>query len=98
MKPPEELAREIVNSLFVEAPTAREWDIVEALIPAITAALTADREETLKDARVYMDHPPACAIAISLKQPYRGAIPECTCGLDKLLFFTCGLDDFRKEK
>jgi hypothetical protein len=52
----------------------------------ITAALTAEREETLKDARVYMDHSPACAIAIALKQPYRGAIPECTCGLDKLLF------------
>jgi hypothetical protein len=44
MKPPEEVAREIVNSLFVEAPTAREWDIVEALIPAITAAIEAERK------------------------------------------------------
>jgi hypothetical protein len=47
-RPAEEVAREIVNSLFVEVPTAREWDIVEALIPAITAAIEAERKERIE--------------------------------------------------
>jgi hypothetical protein len=84
MKPVEEVAREIAAKLAHDS--AHIPAIVSVIVPAITAAIEAEREETLKDARVYMDHSPACAIAIALKQPYRGAIPECTCGLDKLLF------------
>jgi predicted ATPase len=84
MKPAEEVAREIVKTR--SRPSYGATCDPDQLMERITAALTAEREETLKDARVYMDHSPACAIAIALKQPYRGAIPECTCGLDKLLF------------
>jgi hypothetical protein len=89
MKPAEEVARElaeqVLNVLSVWGDRSSETKR-EKLTPIITSAIEAEREETLNDARVYMEHSPACAIAIALKQPYRGAIPECTCGLDKLLF------------
>lgn len=87
MKPPEEVAREIIDdwvsgeeSTEDQHPKNPDGPYFAHLERRITAALTAERQR-LKDAEKWMRHTGEC-------EPYVRIMKVCI----------CGLDDFRKER